>query len=66
MSDYTPPLQDLIDTYTYMVETRNLMEMAQDEVRVARENGVDPLDIAETHRAMWLLIQLVVRETEAE
>ena len=44
----------------YSVETVNIWDRAREEIRIARENGVDPLELAETHyqisRAMRALL----------
>lgn len=38
------------------IETRRLGEVAEEEIRAARDAGIDPLEIAETHATLARII----------
>lgn len=50
---------------TYSVETRSLGEIAKQEIRVARENDIDPMEFAETHKNLAVLIPALLKQEES-
>jgi hypothetical protein len=54
-----------MDDYTVRVETVDLGQLAREEVDAAREQGVDPLDLARTHERTAALIRRMVAEESA-
>lgn len=51
---------------THGIEQVNYEEQARLEINVARENGVDPRAIEESHRAIATWIHILLTEEEEE
>lgn len=50
---------------TITVETRNLGDVAREEIDAARAEGIDPMDIARTHQRLGYIIpQLLEGESK--
>lgn len=49
---------------SFSIETRNIVDIARDEIAAARENGVDPMDLARTHERLALVIPALLRMEE--
>lgn len=47
---------------TYIIEKHNLRELARDEIEVARRKGVDPMEIAQTHLKLGIIIPQLLSE----
>lgn len=48
------------------VETRPLEQVAREEIEAAREAGVDPLEIARTHRDLAYIIPVLLKREEED
>ena len=49
----------------YSVETVSVWDRAHEEIRIARENDVDPLDLAETHYQLARVMRHLLKTGEA-
>ena len=43
------------------IETRNIGDIAREEIAAARENGTDPMELAKTHEALARVIPALLR-----
>lgn len=50
---------------TISIETRNLGDVAHEEIAAARAEGVDPMDIARTHQRLGYIIPQLLKEGTA-
>lgn len=44
------------------IETRNLGDVAREEIEAARAEGVDPMEIARTHQRLGYIIPQLLKE----
>lgn len=51
---------------TYTVANLDIWDRAREEIRVAREQGVDPRKLAETHAALSLVLENLIRQGEEQ